>query len=128
MISLKLQIKIFLIYEQDFSGVRMSERFPVRKGISASLRERLGDLGNKPAMSPPRKENDNRRTSENERNKTKDVSNKRLSGARGYHSGDSLEMDQGDDLRGELDGQHAANMVIQVLSFSFFIKAKSANS
>ena len=23
-------------------------------------------------------------------------------------------MDQGDDLRGELDGQHAANMVIQV--------------
>lgn len=98
----------------DFSGVRMSERFPVRKGISASLRERLGDLGNKPAMSPPRKENDNRRTSENERNKTKDVSNKRLSGARGYHSGDSLEMDQGDDLRGELDGQHAANMVIQV--------------
>ena len=93
----------------------MSERFPVRKGISPSLRERLGDLGSKPAMSPPWKENYNRNTSENERNVNKDVSNKRLTGARNYDSGDSLEMDQGDDLRGELDGQHAANMVIQVL-------------
>ena len=97
----------------------MSERFPTRKGISASLRERLGDMGNKPAKSPTRKENYDRRANENEKDINKDVSNKRLYGARSYDSGDSLEMDQGDDLRGELDGQHAANMVIQVLVYYF---------
>ena len=33
-------------------------------------------------------------------------------------SGDSLERDTGEDLRGELDGRHAANMVIQVANNS----------
>ena len=70
----------------------MSERFPARKGISASLLQRLGDFGNK----------------ETSLKKQHNMS------ARGYNSGDSLEMDEGDDLRGELDGHHAANMVIQV--------------
>ena len=53
--------------KKDFSGLRMSERFPTRKGISASLRERLGDMGNKPAKSPTRKENYDRRAYENEK-------------------------------------------------------------
>lgn len=70
----------------------MSERFPARKGISASLLQRLGDFGNK----------------ETSLKKQHNLS------AIGYNSGDSLEMDEGDDLRGELDGHHAANMVIQV--------------
>ena len=106
----------------------MSERFPVRKGISASLRERLGDLGNKQAMSSPWQEDYNDRTSINQRNANKKLSNKSLSRARNYDSGDSLEMDQGDDLRGELDGQHAANMVIQVHIFCFsFVNVNSKN-
>ncbi len=33
---------------------------------------------------------------------------------RGHDSGDSLERDTGEDLRAELDGKHAANMLIQI--------------
>ena len=80
----------------------MSERFPARKGISASLRQRLGDFGSKPT------------TQEQSRDTRKETSKKQNSLSKGYNSGDSLEMDEGDDLRGELDGHHAANMVIQV--------------
>jgi hypothetical protein len=38
----------------------------------------------------------------------------RLGGRMRRDSGDSLERDNGEDLRAELDGRHAANMVIQV--------------
>jgi molecular chaperone GrpE len=95
---------------KNFSEKSMSERFPIRKGISSSLRERLGDWANN-AQHINKKERDRRQFGIERR----DPSSKNVhSGFKGYDSGDSLEMDQGDDLRGELDGQHAANMVIQV--------------
>ena len=94
----------------------MSERFPARKGISASLRERLGDLGTKQTIGSW-KQGYSRPLKEADKNREKNASKRSFSGSKGYDSGDSLEMDQGDDLRGELDGQHAANMVIQVLIY-----------
>ena len=103
--------------QQDFSGTSMSERFPARKGISASLRDRLGDLGNNRDLKADWKENDpnNRRPFEIDRHRsTVSSKTRRIEEPKDYDSGDSLEMDQGEDLRGELDGQHAANMVIQV--------------
>ena len=88
----------------------MSERFPARKGISASLRQRLGDFGNKATTHEQSRDNFQAKV----RDTRKETSKKQDSLSKGYNSGDSLEMDEGDDLRGELDGHHAANMVIQV--------------
>ena len=88
----------------------MSERFPARKGISASLRQRLGDFGNKATSHEQSRDNFQAKV----RDTRKETSKKQNSLSKGYNSGDSLEMDEGDDLRGELDGHHAANMVIQV--------------
>lgn len=99
---------------KDFSGMRMSERFPAKKGISASLRERLGDVGANKALNSNEEKEYNRRPFETDQHQDNVISKRSRSGKRGYDSGDSLEMDQGDDLRGELDGQQAANMVIQV--------------
>ena len=109
--GLKMSIKINNSKStKNFSEKNMSERFPTRKGISPSLRERLGDGANN-AQRINKKDRDRRQFGIERR----EPSSKNLhSGFRGYDSGDSLEMDQGDDLRGELDGQHAANMVIQV--------------
>ena len=102
---------------KGFSGVRMSERFPPRKGISASLRDRLGDFGHKQQSKDSWEENEPCHEKSFEvarhRNRLK-TTNRQFTAPNDYESGDSLEMDQGDDLRGELDGQHAANMVIQV--------------
>ena len=97
--------------------MRMSERFPARKGISASLRDRLGDVGSTRDLKAGWKENEanNRRPFEVDRHRnTVSAKNRRVDAPEDYDSGDSLELDQGEDLRGELDGQHAANMVIQV--------------
>ena len=88
----------------------MSERFPARKGISASLRQRLGDFGSKTTAHEQSRDNFQAKV----RDIRKETSKKQNSLSKGYNSGDSLEMDEGDDLRGELDGHHAANMVIQV--------------
>merc|ERR1712226_654248 len=52
----------------------------------------------------------NRRSSQMDQHGEKFTSKRGQLGRIGYDSGDSLEMDQGDDLRGELDGQHADNM------------------
>jgi len=109
--SLTMSVKINNRSNQkDFSGVRMSERFPARKGISASLRQRLGDFGNKATSHEQSRDNFQAKV----RDTRKETSKKQNSLSKGYNSGDSLEMDEGDDLRGELDGHHAANMVIQV--------------
>ena len=90
----------------------MSERFPTRKGISASLRQRLGDFGNKQNFDHE-KSRDNIHSMGGAKN---NISLKKQNVSGGYNSCDSLEMDEGDDLRGELDGHHAANMVIQVFA------------
>ena len=95
----------------------MSERFPARKGISASLRQRLGDFGNKATSHEQSRDNFQAKV----RDTRKETSKKQDSLSKGYNSGDSLEMDEGDDLRGELDGHHAANMVIQVWKSTYFI-------
>ena len=97
----------------------MSERFPAKKGISASLRERLGDVSTKKDFISNEGTECNRRSSQMDQHGDKFTSKRGQLGRIGYDSGDSLEMDQGDDLRGELDGQHAANMVIQVIIFIY---------
>ena len=94
----------------------MSERFPARKGISASLRQRLGDFGSN--LMSHEKPRDSFKSLDYDIRKEKLVK-KQPSHSKGYNSGDSLEMDEGDDLRGELDGHHAANMVIQVSCNSY---------
>jgi len=81
---------------------RLSERFLNRIGArtvepSSSIRERLDR-----DTIPVRRGFDARRLGD------------RLP-FRGHDSGDDLERDNGDDLRNELDGKHAAaNMVIQI--------------
>ena len=101
----------------------MSERFPARKGISASLRQRLGDFGNKQNPSYQEKSRDNIQSMGGAKNKNTSVKKQNTTISRGYNSGDSLEMDEGDDLRGELDGHRAANMVIQVCTHSTLHRA-----
>merc|ERR1719412_1738175 len=99
---------------RDYSGRRMSERFPAKRGISASLRDRLGDVEGKRHQRDDSKEVNSNRPFGMGRHRNKAGTRHRRDAAEGYCSGDSLELDTGEDLRGELDGQHAANMVIQV--------------
>ena len=97
----------------------MSERFPAKRGISASLRDRLGDVEGKRHQRDDSKEGNSNRPFGVGRHRNKAGTRHRRGAAEGYNSGDSLELDTGEDLRGELDGQHAANMVIQVNSSQY---------
>ena len=101
---------------QDYSGRRMSERFPAKRGISASLRDRLGDFEGKrePKSAVREKDANSKGLFGMGRHRNKAATRHPRGTAEDYQSGDSLELDTGEDLRGELDGQHAANMVIQV--------------
>ncbi len=87
-------------YFQASPSKRLSERFLNRIGgrlTDSDVRERER---NRPIQRDPNYRFDSRRLG-------------RLP-FRGHDSGDSLERDTGEDLRAELDGKHAANMLIQI--------------